>query len=156
MTPAPCVLPSAAGSAFVGVFATLLSVPNFDLGASANVDSPKLFSRSCIRGTLELVDFAGLPEVAVAGEMLGFSETVELTEGLGCRTVGVVDLVLDGSPDKWRLPPPGNDRVRLGGWLDALRIGVWPDRTGFDAGLGLIPDRDVVECLDVRLELGCP
>ena len=138
---------SAARSVVVGPFATLLFVLNFDLGASAKVDCPKLFRRSCIRGVLEVADLAGLPDVVAAGEMLGFSEPVALIEEFGCRTVGVVDLVLDGNPDKWRLPPPGNDTVRFGAWLDT---------TGFDSGLGLLPDRGVLECLDVRLELGCP
>jgi len=59
----------------------------------------------------------------------------------------VVDLVLDGNPATRGLAPFGTEAVRFGAWLDT---------TGFELGLGMLPDRDVFDCLDVRLELGRP
>ncbi len=74
------VVSSAARSAAVGPFARLLFVVDLDFGAPEKVDSPKIFSRSCIRGALEVADLAGLPDVVAAAEMLGLSERVELPE----------------------------------------------------------------------------
>ncbi len=52
----------------------------------------------------------------------------------------VVDLVPDGNPARRGVSPLGNEAVRFGAWLDT---------TGFELGLGRLPDRDVFECLDV-------